>query len=213
MSQQDPEVTAADFLPERRSLAALKRAAQDCRGCPLYRDASQAVFGEGLKRSRLMLVGEMPGDGEDRAGKPFVGPAGRILDAALDEAGIERKDAYVTNVVKHFKWERRGRRRLHKTPNAREVKACLPWLEAEIDLVRPDAFVCLGATAAKSLLGSDFRVTKRHGELLETRLARYTMATAHPSAVLRKPDREQRDRAMQELVADLKRLGGVLNGG
>lgn len=213
MSQQDSEVTAADFLPESLSLAALKRAVQGCRGCPLYHDASQAVFGEGLKRSRLMLVGEMPGDGEDRAGKPFVGPAGRILDAALDEAGIERKDAYVTNVVKHFKWERRGRRRLHKTPNAREVRACLPWLEAEIDLVQPDAFVCLGATAAKSLLGSDFRVTRQHGQLLETRLARHTMATAHPSSVLRKPDREQRERAMQELVADLKRLGGVLNGG
>lgn len=212
MSQADAEITAAAFLPAKRSMAALKRAAAGCQGCALYQDASQTVFGEGLRRSRLMLVGEMPGNDEDLAGKPFVGPAGRILDEALDEAGVWRGDAYVTNVVKHFKWASRGRRRLHKTPNRREVNACLPWLQAEIDLVQPEVFVCLGATAGKALLGPDFRVTQQHGQFLDSDLAPYTTATAHPSAILRQRDQESRDRAMRELIADLKKVASVLNG-
>ena len=213
MSGADDETTAADFLPAERSLAALRRAAGACRGCGLYQHATQAVFGEGRTGARLMLVGEMPGNGEDLAGKPFVGPAGRILNRALDEAGIERADAYVTNVVKHFKWEARGKRRLHKTPNAREIGACLPWLEQEIALVRPEAFVCLGATAAKALLGSDFRVSTQHGQFVESALAPHATATAHPSAILRMPDSTSRERAMRELVADMSAVRRRLNGG
>ncbi|HET7586463.1 MAG TPA: UdgX family uracil-DNA binding protein [Gammaproteobacteria bacterium] len=209
----DTDVTAADFLPAQRSMSALQRAAASCRGCDLYEAATQTVFGEGLKRSRLMLVGEMPGDKEDLAGKPFVGPAGRLLDEALEEAGIDRSDAYITNVVKHFKWEPRGKRRLHKTPNRREVGACLPWLEAEIALVKPAVFVCLGATAAKALLGPGFRVTEQHGRFVNSDWAEHTMATAHPSAVLRMRDRESRERARRELTADLATAARVLDGG
>lgn len=209
-ANEEDEVSAANFLPAQRSLAALRRAAGSCRGCGLYRDATQTVFGEGLKRSRLMLVGEMPGDKEDLAGKPFVGPAGRLLDEALDAAGIDRGDAYITNVVKHFKWEPRGKRRLHKRPNAGEVDACLPWLEAEIALLQPQMFVCLGATAAKALLGPDFRVSRQHGQLIGSDRAPYTTATTHPSAVLRMRDREARDRAMRELIADLETVERLL---
>lgn len=213
MSNGDGNISAADFLPAEHSMEALRRAAGGCRGCHLYQDASQTVFGEGLGRARLMLVGEMPGNDEDLAGKPFVGPAGRVLNDALDEAGIERGDAYVTNVVKHFKWEPRGRRRLHKTPNAREVGACLPWLEAEIELVRPEVMVCLGATAAKALLGPDFRVSRQHGQLVPSKLAPHATATIHPSAVLRMRDAEARTQAMRELVADLEKVGELLDGG
>ena len=194
-------------------MPALKRAAAACRGCELYKDATQTVFGEGLKRSRLMLVGEMPGNDEDLAGRPFVGPAGRVLNEALDEAGIERGDAYVTNVVKHFKWEPRGRRRLHKTPSVREIGACLPWLEMEIELIRPEVVVCLGATAAKALLGSDFRVSKQHGQIVSSNLASYATATIHPSAVLRMREDEARAQAMRELVADLEKVERLLNSG
>ena len=213
MSDANGHITAADFLPAEQSMAALRRAAANCRGCELYRNASQTVFGEGLKQSRLMLVGEIPGNDEDLAGKPFVGPAGRLLDEALAEAGIERSDAYVTNVVKHFKWEPRGKRRLHKTPSAREIGACLPWLEAEIELIQPEVVVCLGATAAKALLGPAFRVSRQHGQLVASNLARYATATTHPSAVLRMRDQETRGKSMRQLVEDLRRVGQLLNGG
>jgi DNA polymerase len=206
----DDYPTASAYRPERMSLRSLADAAKSCRGCPLYQEATQVVFGEGLKRARLMLVGEMPGNDEDLAGRPFVGPAGRVLDQALDRAGIERTDAYVTNVVKHFKWQPQGRRRLHKTPNAREVAACLPWLEAELEVVQPRVLVCLGATAAKSLLGPDFRVSRQHGELVASNLAPYVTATGHPSAVLRQRSAEARQRAMENLVADLNKVARLL---
>jgi uracil-DNA glycosylase family protein len=204
------QATAADFLPAKLTMTSLRAAARRCRGCDLYRNATQTVFGDGLKRARLMLVGEIPGNDEDLAGAPFVGPAGRILDEALDEARIERSDAYVTNVVKHFKWEPRGKRRLHKRPNAGEIEACRPWFDAELALVRPEVLVCLGATAAKSLLGPGFRVSEQHGEFAESDLAPYVTATGHPSAVLRMRDRESRTRAMRALVADLKKVADVL---
>ncbi len=213
MSNGSGHVSAADFLPPKHTMQALRRAAGTCRGCDLYRDASQTVFGEGLKQARLMLVGEMPGNDEDLAGKPFIGPAGRLLDDALDEAGIERSDAYVTNVVKHFKWEPRGKRRLHKTPSAREVAACFPWLQAEIGIVGPEALVCLGATAAKALLGPGFRVSRQHGEFITSELAPFATATLHPSAVLRMRSRDARVQAMRDLVADLEKVGRRLDGG
>ena len=206
------QVSAADFIPTRRTLSGLAAAAESCRGCPLYQDATQVVFGQGLKRARLMLVGEMPGNEEDLQGKPFVGPAGRILDQALDAAHIERGDAYVTNVVKHFKWQPQGRRRLHKTPSLREISACVPWLEAEIELIRPQVLVCLGATAAKALLGPAFRVSRQHGQLVPSNLAPHVTATGHPSAVLRQRSAEARERAMADLVADLTRVHDVLEG-
>ncbi len=203
-AMDETSTSAADFLPSRRSLAALRRAVQGCRGCPLYRNATRAVFGEGRADAPLMLVGEMPGNDEDLGGRPFVGPAGRVLDRALAEAGIDRDDAYVTNVVKHFKWVPRGQRRLHKTPSNREIDACLPWLEAEIELVRPRVLVCLGATAAKALLGPAYRVTRQRGQFIASNLAPRVTATAHPSAVLRMRDAESRARAMEALVADFK---------
>jgi DNA polymerase len=210
MAPTDP-TSARDFIPARRTLPALTAAVQACRGCPLYRGATRAVFGEGLRRARLMLVGEMPGNDEDLQGKPFVGPAGRILDEALDAAHIERTDAYVTNVVKHFKWQPQGRRRLHKTPSAREIGACLPWLEAEIELIRPLVLVCLGATAAKALLGPDFRVSRQHGQFVRSNLAPHVTATGHPSAVLRQRSKESRERSMAELIADLTNVQRVLD--
>ncbi len=206
----DTPVSAADFLPRGRSLAALARAAGGCRGCSLYRNATQVVFGEGLKRARLMLVGEVPGNDEDLRGRPFVGPAGRILDRALEDAGIDRSDAYVTNVVKHFKWLPRGRRRLHERPSSREIAACMPWLDAEIEVIRPQVLVCLGSTAAKALLGGDFRVTRQHGQFVASNLAPYVTATGHPSAVLRQRTDEARQRAMAELTADLSKVRQVL---
>ncbi len=203
---------AAEFVPRQRSKRALEAAVQSCRGCGLYRHATQAVFGEGLKRARLMLVGEMPGNDEDMAGAPFVGPAGRLLDEALVEAGIDRSDAWVTNVVKHFKWEPRGKRRLHKRPNASEVSACRPWFDAELELVQPRVLVCLGATAARALLGPRFRVSRERGRFVESDLAPYVGATGHPSAVLRARDSAARQRLMQELIDDLARIGRVLDG-
>lgn len=207
------ETSAADFLPEDLSLAALKRKAAGCRGCHLYERATQTVFGDGLVRSRLMLVGEMAGDEEDKAGRPFVGPAGRELDRALEDAGVDRDDAYVTNVVKHFKWTPKGGRRLHKKPGAREIDACLPWLEAEIEVVRPEVIVCLGATAAKTLIGSDFRVTRQHGELMESPLATRIMGVHHPSSILRRPSSEDRQRARERLVENLQVVAAFLDGG
>ena len=177
---------ATPFLPERLSLKTLREAAAGCRGCHLWRPATQTVLGEGRKSSRLMLVGEQPGDKEDQAGKPFVGPAGRELDRGLVAAGIERGDAYLTNVVKHFKFEERGRRRIHQTPKRFEVDACRPWLDAELDVVKPEALIILGATAARALLGTSFKVTQHRGELLDSELAPLVSATIHPSAILRR---------------------------
>lgn len=194
---------AEEYLPARRSLAALRRASADCHGCDLYRKATQTVFGEGAASSRLMLVGEEPGDQEDRRGRPFVGPAGALLDRAMGTAHIDRDRAYVTNAVKHFKWEPRGSRRLHKTPSARERAACRPWLMAELDAVRPGAIVCLGATASQSLMGSGFRLTAHPGEVLEGPGGVPLVATRHPSAILRMEDRAEREAAFEQLVSDL----------
>jgi len=196
--------TAAEFLPERLSLAALRETARGCTACPLWLSGTQTVFGEGLKRARLLLVGEQPGDKEDLEGRPFVGPAGRLLDEALVEAGIERTDAYVTNAVKHFKWQPRGKRRIHQKPNWSEIAACRPWLEAELAVVRPEVLVCLGATAAQALLGRDVRVTRDRGRPLESILAPVALATVHPSSILRAPDDETRRRERALFVDDLK---------
>jgi uracil-DNA glycosylase family protein len=195
---------ATPFLPERRSLATLREAAAGCRGCHLWRGATQTVFGEGLKRARVMLVGEQPGDKEDLAGAPFVGPAGRELDRGLVSAGIARDEAYVTNVVKHFKFEERGRRRIHQTPKRFEIDACKPWLAGELEVVEPEALVLLGATAAKALLGSSFRLTQHRGELLESELAPIVTATVHPSAILRERDDESRYAAREAFTEDLR---------
>ena len=204
--------TAAVYLPARLSLSSLTRAAAGCQACPLWKTGTQTVFGEGLKASRLMLVGEQPGHEEDLTGKPFVGPAGRLLDRALDEAGIDRQDAYVTNVVKHFKWTPKGRRRLHTKPNAREIGACLPWLEAEIEVVRPQVLVCLGATAAQALLGRDFRVSRQRGEFVPSELAPFVTATVHPSSILRSRTDAERQVEMERFVEDLKVVERALNG-
>jgi len=194
---------ATPFLPEKRSLDALRVAAADCHGCHLWRHATQTVFGEGLRRARVMLVGEQPGDREDREGSPFVGPAGRELDRALEAVGIDRTEAYVTNVVKHFKFEERGKRRLHKTPKRFEIDACRPWLDEELRVVEPEALVLLGATAAKGILGSSFRVTKERGRPLESDLAPVVVATIHPSAILRAPDDETRQTERAAFARDL----------
>jgi DNA polymerase len=197
----NPYPTAAAFMPEKLTMTALRRAVQGCRGCPLYATATQAVFGAGTLRSEVMLVGEQPGDQEDLAGVPFVGPAGRLLDRALDEAGIDRGTAYVTNAVKHFKWRARGPRRIHDKPSWTEQTACRPWLEAELALVRPRALVLMGATAAQGLLGRDFKVTRSRGRPLDSNLAELVTATIHPSAVLRGEDR---DELFAGLVDDLR---------
>jgi uracil-DNA glycosylase len=201
---------ATPFLPERRTLSALREAAAGCRGCHLWRDATQTVFGEGLKRARVMFVGEQPGDKEDVAGKPFVGPAGRELDKGLEAAGIRRDEAYVTNVVKHFKFEERGRRRIHQTPKRFEIDACSPWLEAELEAVAPDALVLLGATAAKALMGSSFRLTKHRGELLDSELALIVTATIHPSAILRQRDDASRSTEREAFTEDLRVVAKAL---
>jgi DNA polymerase len=199
---------AEEFLPERRSLSALRTAVHDCRGCDLYRDATQAVFGEGRAKARLMLVGEQPGDREDIEGEPFVGPAGGVLRKALVEAGIEIDEAFVTNAVKHFKWRPQGKRRLHQTPRVGEVNACRPWLEAEVAAVGPEAVVALGATAARSLFGPRVKVMKDRGALLESDLAPLAAVTIHPSAVLRAGD--EREEAFASLVADLRVVADAL---
>jgi DNA polymerase len=195
---------AADFLPAKRSLPAARDAAKACRGCGLYRKATQTVFGEGSARAGIMLVGETPGDREDVVGRPFVGPAGQLLDRALAAAGIARAAVYVTNAVKHFKWEARGKRRLHKRPVPSEIGACLPWLRMEIDLVRPDIIVCLGATAGQALFGSRFSVTRERGRFLSSSFAPFVLATLHPSALLRIREPEERRAAVERFVADLK---------
>jgi DNA polymerase len=198
------KVSAQDYLPPKHDLKTLAHAAQACRGCDLYKHATQAVFGEGPPSAPMMLVGEQPGDQEDRAGHPFVGPAGRVLDEALKEAGIDRGDVYVTNAVKHFKSIERGKRRLHAKPSAREARACRPWLEVEIEVVHPAIIVCLGATAAQSLLGSTFRLTQHLGEVLSSDWAPGMMATYHPSAILRAPDETARKTMRRQFVDDLR---------
>ena len=202
--------SAADLVPGQMSLPLLKDAAADCRACDLWKKGTQTVFGDGRTRARVMFIGEQPGNEEDLTGKPFVGPAGRLFDNALDEAGIDRKQTYVTNVVKHFKWEPRGKRRIHKKPNAQEISACRPWLEAEFALVKPKVIVALGATAAQALLGPQFRVTKERGKFIESTLAPYIMATVHPSSILRAPDDETRHLEYRRFVDDLKKLARVL---
>ncbi|MGH2657238.1 MAG: UdgX family uracil-DNA binding protein [Actinomycetota bacterium] len=203
-------MTAADFLPLRRSLTALREAAASCRGCPLYRDATQTVFGEGRAAAEVVFVGEQPGDQEDRRGKPFVGPAGRVLGEALEEAGIDRADVYITNVVKHFKFTPRGKRRIHKRPSAAETAACRPWLDAELEAIRPTALMALGATAAQDLFGRSFRVTKQRGRSLDSDLAPLVMASVHPSSILRAPDDDARREEYERFVADLRALAAGL---
>ena len=201
MPARNPYPTAAAFLPDRLSMTALRDAVQGCRGCPLYANATQAVFGEGTLKAEVMLVGEQPGDQEDQAGAPFVGPAGKMLDRALDDAGIDRKSTYVTNAVKHFKWKARGTRRIHDKPTWTEAMACRPWLDAEVALVKPRALVLMGATAAQSLLGKTFKVTQERGRPLDSELAELVVATIHPSAILRA---ENRDEMYAGLVDDLR---------
>jgi uracil-DNA glycosylase len=202
--------SAEDLIPPRPSLSALKAAAADCQACDLWKRGTQTVFGEGSRRSTVLFIGEQPGNEEDLTGKPFVGPAGKLLDNALEDAGIDRKQTYVTNVVKHFKWEPRGKRRIHKKPNAVEIAACRPWLEAEIALVKPEVIVALGATAAQALLGPQFRVTKQRGQFIESTLAPYVMATVHPSSILRAPDDETRRLEYRRFVDDLKKLTPII---
>ena len=209
LTQPEPN-DATPFLPERRSLKALREAAAGCRGCHLWRGATQTVFGEGAAKARVMLVGEQPGDREDRAGHPFVGPAGRELDRALEEAGIDRRAAYVTNVVKHFKFQERGKRRIHATPKKFEVDACRPWLDGELAVVKPEALVVLGATAGKALFGSKFTIRDARGHPIDSELAPLVVATIHPSAILRAPDDEARKREREGLTADLRVVAKAL---
>jgi len=197
------QMSASEFLPAKRDLSSLRKAAEGCRGCELYKRATQTVFGEGRRSAAFMLVGEQPGDQEDIEGRPFVGPAGRLLDEVLLESGVDRDLTYVTNAVKHYKWEPRGKRRLHKKPSSRELSACRPWLDAEIAAVRRAVIVCLGATAAQQLLGRGFRITQQHGQWQSIESCESCMATWHPSAVLRVPDSSARQQMRSELVADL----------
>ncbi len=201
--------TAAELIPPHPTLAALRSAAAHCTACPLYARATQTVFGEGPEGAALMLVGETPGDQEDRVGRPFVGPAGQLLDRCLGKVGIDRSAAYVTNVVKHFKWTPRGKRRIHSKPNALEIRACKPWLEAEIAAIKPKVLVCLGATAAQALLGPAFRVTRGRGQFVPSPLAPYVLATVHPSALLRAED-EEREAEIARFIEDLRKAAAVL---
>ena len=211
MSKDKSETSAEEFFPKCHSLRAFREAAADCKACDLWYRGTQTVFGEGARRAEIVFVGEQPGNEEDLSGHPFVGPARRLLDDALTAAGIDRTQTYVTNVVKHFKWEPRGKRRIHKKPNAHEIKACHPWLEAEISLVKPKVIVCLGATAAQALLGPQFKVSKQRGQFIESTLAPYIMATVHPSSILRAPDDETRRQKKRKFIDDLKRITRVLS--
>ncbi|MFN2471555.1 MAG: UdgX family uracil-DNA binding protein [Gaiellaceae bacterium] len=207
----DTKGTAAEFLPDDLTLPKLREAAAGCRACDLYKTGTQTVFGEGRQKSDVMFVGEQPGDQEDVQGRPFVGPAGNLLDKAMEEAGVDRSLAYVTNVVKHFKWQARGKRRIHQKPNAAETAACRPWLEAELAVVKPRVLVCLGATAAQALLGRQFRVTQQRGQLVESPLAPTVIATIHPSAILRADDAD-REREYAGLVDDLRTVARLITG-
>jgi len=204
MATQTEEDWTPAPVPATTSLAEVRAAACECTACHLYKHATQTVFGEGPSGAPIMLVGEQPGDYEDVAGKPFVGPAGKIMDQALEEAGIDRSHVYVTNAVKHFKWEPRGKRRIHKKPNSREIAACRPWLEAEVRLVKPTLLVCLGATAAQAIFGPSFRVTRERGKVLSSKFAPKVLATVHPSSLLRQPDEESRQREYKRFVLDLR---------
>lgn len=211
-SAQERTGTAAELIPAKATLDDLQSAARHCKACDLWKLGTQTVFGEGLPKAGIMLVGEQPGDQEDRIGRPFVGPAGRVLDLALSKAGIERSEVYVTNVVKHFKWSpaERGKRRIHKKPRYSEIHACRPWLDAELEIVQPQILVCLGATAAQSLLGRDFRVSQQRGKVVASALAPYVVATVHPSSILRAQDDNSRHLQMEAFIADLKKVAQLL---
>jgi uracil-DNA glycosylase family protein len=211
MPKPPDKSAVSGLIPARPTLTAIRKAAKKCQACDLYKLGTQTVFGEGGPRARLMLVGEQPGDQEDLTGHPFVGPAGKLLDKALAEAGIDRATVYVTNVVKHFKWEPRGKRRIHKKPGASEIAACRPWLDTEIQLVKPRAIVCLGATAAQALLGKQVKVTANRGALIASPLAPIVMATVHPSSILRERDDEARRREQERLVDDLRKVARALS--
>lgn len=206
------KTSAAPFVPDRLNLKALREAADHCKGCELYKNATQTVFGQGRRSAAIMMVGEVPGDEEDRQGKPFVGPAGRLLRSVAEEADLFPDDIYFTNAVKHFRWEQKGGYRLHRQPTRTQVKACRPWLEAEIAVVEPEVIVCLGATAAQSLLGSDFRLTKQRGRFLKNEWAPKLLATYHPSAILRAPDAEDRKRKRGEFLNDLRKVAALVAG-
>lgn len=196
--------SAVPFMPARLSLKTMREAVQGCRGCDLYQHATQAVFGEGPRNAAIMFIGEKPGDSEDRQGKPFVGPAGRMFDKALMEVGIERSDVYVTNAVKHFKYEQRGKRRIHGKPNARQIRACRPWLEGELKVVKPKMIVAMGATSAQALFGSDFRVSRRRGQPFSSEWGEWCMAMMHPSSLLRAPDQASRRAMWEDFLSDMK---------
>ena len=202
--------TAARLVPEHPTLAKLRAAAAPCRACPIGERGTQTVFGEGASHAKVVLVGEQPGNDEDLAGKPFVGPAGKLLDKALAAAGIDRRQTYVTNVVKHFKWVAQGKRRIHQKPTAREIAACRPWLDAEIAVLRPSVIVCLGATAAQAVIGRQFRVSRQRGEFVRSPLAPHVTATIHPSAILRAPDEDSRHEEMERFVDDLRKVARVI---
>ncbi len=206
-----PGEPVPNLLPDRPTIDSVRGVAAGCKACDLYKRGTQTVFGEGPKRAEIMLVGEQPGDAEDLAGHPFVGPAGKLLDRALEEAGIDRTVVYVTNVVKHFKWEPRGKRRIHAKPHAAEISACRPWLDTEIALVKPRVLVCLGATAAQALLGKTFKVSKQRGDFVESSLAPLVTATVHPSSILRAPDDQARRDEMKRFVSDLKKVAAALS--
>src|SRR5436190_14392839 len=204
--------TAAPLVPEQPTIRSLQEAARDCRACPLWKTGTQTVFGDGSRKAKVVFVGEQPGNDEDLAGKPFVGPAGKLLDKALVEAGINRDEVYVTNVVKHFKWEPKGKRRIHKKPSGKEIAACRPWLEAELEVLKPKVLVCLGATAAQALIAKNFKVSQQRGELIESDLAENVMATVHPSSILRAPDDDTRHAEMARFIEDLKKAAVVIHG-
>jgi DNA polymerase len=210
MPKRPEKPTVPDLIPDRPTLTNVREASRNCQACDLYKRCTQTVFGEGTKNAELMLIGEQPGDQEDLAGHPFVGPAGKLLDKALAQAGIDRASVYVTNVVKHFKWEPRGKRRIHKKPSASEISACRPWLDTEIQLVKPRAIVCLGATAAQALLGRQFKVTTHRGSFVASALAPLVMATVHPSSLLRAPDEDTRRRETERFVDDLRMVARAL---
>jgi uracil-DNA glycosylase family protein len=212
MKAQAAITTAAPLVPASSSLDKIRDAAKGCQACPLWKTGTQTVFGEGPKRARVVLVGEQPGNDEDLAGKPFVGPAGKLLDRALLEAGIDRALVYVTNAVKHFKWEPKGKRRIHKKPNSREIAACRPWLDAELAILKPDVLIGRGDTAPPPLLGRDFKVTQHRGEFISSDLAAHVMATVHPSSILRSPDDATRRAETERFISDLKKASQFVKG-
>jgi uracil-DNA glycosylase len=210
MPKRTPPDSGSRLIRSHGTLEELRKASKNCKACDLWKRGTQTVFGEGGSNAKILFIGEQPGNQEDLEGRPFVGPAGKLLDVALEEAGIDRKKVYVTNAVKHFKWEPRGKRRIHKKPNAAEITACRPWLDAEIGALQPKVIVCLGATAAQALLGRDFRVTQHRGEFLKSPLASILMVTVHPSSILRAPDEKSRHAEMKRFVQDLKKISRIV---